>query len=94
MSHHGRTAARRARSSATPCAVAWTKIALIAATALVVGCSADSRIPVTGSDPSDPQVRVPAASYRSSVAPYESLRPAEPAPWLEQNRQVAPSPKR
>lgn len=94
MSHHGRTAARRARSHTIFHAPALTAIAVAAATAFVFGCSADSRPPVTGPDPSNPQVRVPAASYRSPLAPYESLRPVEPAPWLQQNQQVTPSPKR
>jgi hypothetical protein len=69
--------------------------AAIAAVALASACSIDPPPgPVAGRDPSDPRARVPAVSYRSTVAPYESLRPVEPAPWIQQNQQIAPQPKR
>jgi hypothetical protein len=49
--------------------------------------------PYGGPDPADPGARVPAVRYRSTVGPYERLRPVEPAPWREQNERVAPRPK-
>jgi hypothetical protein len=49
--------------------------------------------PLSGADPADPAAKIPRASYRSVVAPYTSLQPAEPGPWLEQNRRLAPAPK-
>jgi len=27
------------------------------------------------------------------IGPYQSQRPVEPAPWREQNEQIAPAPK-
>lgn len=44
-----------------------------------------------GTDPSDPQAPVRPIAYRSTVAGYTSRRPAEPRPWSEQNRRVAPA---
>jgi hypothetical protein len=43
-----------------------------------------------GPDPSNPYAAVPPVSYRSVIAPYESLRPVEPGDWVKQNEQVAP----
>jgi hypothetical protein len=82
------SAMRRPRLQSTS-----TKALCIAAIAslglLVTACTATTR-PVAGADPSDPTVRVPAATYRSVVGGYLSRRPAEPAPWREQNQRVAP----
>lgn len=86
-------AARRLRRAANIRAV-LSAAAVAFAAALASACTADPPIPVAGADPSDPRARVPATSYRSTVAPYESLRPVEPAPWLQQNQQIAPQPKR
>lgn len=47
---------------------------------------------LVGPDPADPGVKVRGVSYRSTVAPYTSLRPAAPSAWKEQNRGVAPKP--
>ncbi|MCA6109424.1 hypothetical protein [Bradyrhizobium cenepequi] len=61
--------------------------AIIAVTA--AGCQpATTRL--ANSDPADPAARVPGVSYRSTIAPYTSLRPATPAPWRERNEDVAP----
>ena len=62
--------------------------------ALAQACSAGATAPVGGPDPSDPSVRVPPASYRSSIAGYVSQRPVAPRSWREQNERVAPTPKR
>lgn len=86
-------AARKLRRAASVHA-ALRVVGVALAAALVAACTADPQIPAVGPDPSDPRTRVPATSYRSTVAPYESLRPVEPAPWIQQNQQVAPQPKR
>jgi len=44
-------------------------------------------------DPADPAARTAGVGYRSTIAPYSSLRPSTPAPWREQNQRVAPSAK-
>jgi len=41
----------------------------------------------------DPTVRVPAIRYRSATLPAGTLEPAEPQPWQDLNRNVAPPPK-
>lgn len=94
MSTQDRTAARKMRRSTKLRAAALRTIAVVAAALFASACSTDPPSPLVGPDPSDPRARVPAAGYRSTVAPYESLRPVEPAPWLQQNQQVAPQPKR
>lgn len=57
-------------------------------------CLSAPGVPTAGPDPSDPKVRVPAATYRSVLDGYTRQRPVEPAPWREQNERVAPSEKR
>jgi hypothetical protein len=56
---------------------------------LVAGCARAPSTPFAA-DPSDPEARVPAVSYRPTVAPYTRQRPVDPAPWREQNDRVAP----
>lgn len=50
-------------------------------------------VPLVGADPADPNVPVAAVGYRSTVAPYTSLRPAIPKAWREQNERATPAPK-
>jgi hypothetical protein len=50
-------------------------------------------VPLASADPADPAARVARVGYRSTIAPYTSLRPATPAPWQERNDSVAPQPK-
>lgn len=50
-------------------------------------------VPLAGADPADPAAKVAGVRYRSTVAPYTSLRPVQPSPWREQNDRVAPVPK-
>ena len=57
---------------------------------LTPGCTAAPKSPVTGPDPSNSTARTAPATYRSTVAPYVSRRPVEPAAWQEQNQRVAP----
>ena len=54
--------------------------------------------PLTRNDPADPSARVAAVRYRSTIAPYASLRPAKPEPpkpepWRERNDGDMPPPK-
>jgi hypothetical protein len=59
--------------------------------ALVQGCM--TQLPLTRSDPAHPSARAKGTAYRSDIAPYESRRPVDPKPWVEQNQQVAPAPR-
>jgi hypothetical protein len=65
------TAARRA----THCAL------LISVALIIQGCAATPQWPLTGPDPADPDVRVPAMSYRSVLRIRHGVRPTEPSPW-------------
>jgi hypothetical protein len=49
--------------------------------------------PIASADPADPSVKVAPVVYRSTVAPYTSLRPATPAPWRDRNGAVTPQPR-
>jgi hypothetical protein len=68
-------------------------IAGITATALTLGGYMQTAVPLAGADPADPNARVAGVGYRSTVAPYISLRPTAPSSWREQNDRVAPAPK-
>jgi hypothetical protein len=69
-------------------------LAVLTAFALqLAACAEAPPAPVAGADPSNPGARTPPVGYRSTVAPYNSQRPVEPAPWGEQNQRVAPPPK-
>ena len=58
--------------------------------AVLTGCMA-ATVPLVGPpDPADPGVKVRGVSYRSTLAPYTSLRPASAVGWKEQNRGVTP----
>jgi hypothetical protein len=65
----------------------------MAVTALaLVGCM-PTTVPLAGADPADPGAKVAGAGYRSTIAPYTSLRPTAPGSWREQNERVTPAPK-
>lgn len=66
--------------------------ALVVAAVVVNGCVART-VPLADADPADPGAKVAGIGYRSTVAPYASLRPTTPSGWKEQNRRVTPSPK-
>ncbi|SRR6266536_2868774 len=69
-----------------------TGAAITAVTIAAAGCTpATTR--VAAADPADPSARVAGVGYRSTIAPYTSLRPSTPAPWRERNEQVTPRPK-
>ncbi|PWE80962.1 hypothetical protein XF30_33265 [Bradyrhizobium sp. SUTN9-2] len=48
---------------------------------------------MASADPADPAAKVAPVGYRSTIAPYTSLRPATPAPWRGRNEAVKPQPK-
>jgi hypothetical protein len=73
--------------------IKFRTIAGLAATALALGGCLPTTVPLAGADPADPSVRVAGVGYRSTVAPYASLRPVSPSSWREQNDRVAPAPK-
>jgi hypothetical protein len=68
-------------------------LAGMAVAALTLGGCLPTAVPLAGADPADPSARVAVVRYRSTVAPYTSLRPATPSSWREQNDRVAPAPK-
>jgi hypothetical protein len=64
------------------------------ALALALGnaaCTATPPPPASSVAAADQGARVPAARYRSVMAVAGALRPAEPQPWQDLNRNVAPS---
>lgn len=48
---------------------------------------------MASADHADPAAKVAPIGYRSTIAPYTSLRPATPAPWRGRNEAVTPQPK-
>lgn len=80
-----------ARTSICPSDRSRALLAIALAVVTLAGCMPQT--PLTGADPADPQARVAATGYRSTVAPYQSLRPSAPAPWRELNDRVAPPAK-
>ncbi len=48
---------------------------------------------MASADPADPAAKAAPVGYRSTIAPYTSLRPATPAPWRGRNEAVTPQPK-
>ena len=65
----------------------------LAFVAMTLGGCVLPTAPLVGADPADPGAKVAGVGYRSSIAPYVSLRPTKPSGWKEQNQRVAPSPK-
>jgi hypothetical protein len=65
----------------------------LAFAALAAGCAQSPPQPLAGPNPANPSVPTRPVVYRSTVAPYTSQRPVEPAPWRGQNERVAPQPK-
>lgn len=66
---------------------------LLAEAALALSGCLPATTSVAGADPADPAAKAARVDYRSTVAPYASLRPAAPAPWRERNDAVTPQPK-
>ncbi len=74
------------------CRFAWRTLAAAVMAGLLSACI-PTIASLTGADPADPTVRVAGVGYRSTIAPYTSLRPSTPAPWQQRNDNVAPQPK-
>ncbi|WP_375157073.1 hypothetical protein [Bradyrhizobium sp. RDT46] len=68
----------------------WPALALVAQA--LSGCM-PATTQVAAADPADPAAKVVPVGYRSTIAPYTSLRPATPAPWRGRNDAVTPQPK-
>lgn len=66
--------------------------ATIALAVLLAGCDPKTTQLATR-DPADPAVPVAAVGYRSTIAPYSTLRPAMPSSWRDRNDQVTPRPR-
>jgi hypothetical protein len=66
---------------------------LLPLAALALSGCMPATVPVAAADPADPAAKIARAGYRSTVAPYTSLRPATPVPWRDRNDSVAPQPK-
>jgi hypothetical protein len=60
---------------------------LVAIAVSASGCM-QATAKLAGADPADPAAKVASVGYRSTIAPYQSLRPATPAPWRERNDSV------
>lgn len=69
-----------------------TGATLALAATLLAGCL-PATVPASGADPADPAAKVADVTYRSTIAPYASLRPTVPAPWRDRNDKGAPSPR-
>ena len=67
-------------------------LAALAAASVLSACM-PATVPLVGRDPADPAAKVAGVRYRSTIAPYTSMRPSTPAPWRERNDGVAPQPK-
>jgi hypothetical protein len=65
----------------------------MAVMAVTLGGCLPTAVPLAGADPADPGAKVAGVGYRSTIAPYTSLRPTAPSSWREQNDRVAPAPK-
>ena len=68
-------------------------LAGVAVAAVTLGGCMPTPVPLLGADPADPGAKVTGVGYRSTVAPYTSLRPTAPSSWREQNERAAPPPK-
>lgn len=73
------------------CAVIRRTILIVMVGQFLAGCV--TTVPLVGADPADPGAKVARVGYRSTTAPYVSLRPTSPVGWREQNQRVAPTPK-
>jgi hypothetical protein len=71
----------------------FCSLAGMTVTALTLAGCLPTTVPLAGPDPADPGAKVAGVGYRSTVAPYTSLRPTAPSSWREQNDRVAPAPK-
>jgi len=68
---------------------AWPATVVLTMTCMLAGCSAPPRL-LAQRDASDPTAPARPVTYRSTLGPYQSARPADPVPWVKQNERVAP----
>ena len=73
--------------------IRFQTLAGVVVTSFTLGGCMPMAVPLAGADPADPGARVAGVGYRSTTAPYTSLRPTAPSSWREQNDRVAPAPK-
>lgn len=66
--------------------------ALAAIAGLLSACLPAS-VPLAGKDPADPSAKVARVGYRSTIAPYTSMRLSTLAPWGARNDGIAPQSK-
>ena len=71
----------------------YSVLLAIGGSALTLGGCLPTTVTLAGADPADPSAKVAGVRYRSTTAPYTSLRPAQPSSWREQNDRAAPPPK-
>jgi hypothetical protein len=60
---------------------------------LTAACAASTAGPVAGLDAADAEAPVPLVRTTNALGTYVSQRPANPAPWRQQNQNVAPRAK-
>jgi hypothetical protein len=74
--------------------VGFRVLALLPVSVLLLAGWRDAPVrPLNEHNPANPWAPAPHVGYRSTIGPYKSRRPVEPAPWTEQNQRVAPQPK-
>ena len=70
--------------------IRFRTLAGMVVTALTLAGCLPMTVPLAGAGPADPGAKVAGVGYRSTVAPYTSLRPTAPSSWRKQNDRVAP----
>lgn len=91
MSRHARFARAKRLTTSYIAGIAARLIGIGLATLLLAGCATNAQKQLwAGADPSDPRSPSQPVGYRSSAAGYVSQRPANPAPWRQQNERVTP----
>ena len=70
----------------------WVRASALAVAIGLSGCN-PATVPLVGADPADPGARVAPVGYRSTTAPYSSMRPTAPTSWRDQNDRAAPPSK-
>jgi hypothetical protein len=87
--HSQLEAGRAAMAAAALCRLLRPVVLPALAAAALGGCLPTAPL-LSGADPADPGVKVAGVGYRSTIAPYSSLRPATPASWRGQSGRGAP----
>ena len=82
--------ARHGRGNGRRFASALVTGATLSVAAIALSACMPATTQIAGADPADPSARVADVGYRSTIAPYTSLRPATPLPWRDRNDAVTP----